>query len=135
MEDVTLTLAFDLEAVRRFEDPATVIESASQWSEHVGIVSDRPPHVLTKFTRDHAINQEFAPDPTEARVTLDHMREHYDTGRYVHIGTEDHHRERAEATDWEYLDVEAAAEMAGWKLTSSESTEPKRTSTSTDDWP
>lgn len=136
MDDVRLTLAFDLAALRRCVDPGAVVADASRWSEHVGVVTDRPPHVLTKFTREHAISQDFSPDPVSADETLEHMREHFDTGRYVHVGTAPSHERRASATGWEYLPIEEAASEAGWELGSEvDSPEPSRQNTSTDNWP
>lgn len=136
MDDARLTLAFDLEALRRVEEPAAVVADAARWSEHVGVVTDQPPHVLTKFTRNHAIEQDFSPEPAPAVVTLEHLHEHFDTGRYVHVGTSATHERRAETAGWEFLAVEAAAREAGWELDeSSESTGSSRVDTSTDDWP
>lgn len=139
MEDVRLTLAFDLDALRRLVDPGGAVADATRWSEHVGIVTDRPPHVLTKFTRDHGIQQDFSPDPGPAAQTLEHMREHFDTGRYVHVGTSPEHERRAETTGWEFLSLEEAAGDAGWDIAAepdaAKSDESSRLDTSTDDWP
>lgn len=136
MDDVRLTLAFDLAALRRLETPGTAVADAARWSEHVGVVTDRPPHVLTKFTREHAISQDFSPDPVSAQETLEHMRDHFETGRYVHVGTGAEHERRADAVGWEYLDIETAATEAGWELGSApEPAESSRVNTSTDDWP
>lgn len=136
MDDVRLTLAFDLDALRRFTDPGAVVTDATRWSEHLGVVSDRPPHVLTKFTRDHGIQQDFSPDPVPAVETLDHMREHFDTDRYVHVGTDSSHEARAETAGWEFLHVEEAASEAGWTLQSdTQPPDSSRLDTSTDDWP
>lgn len=136
MDDDRLTLAFDLVALRRVADPAAVVADAVQWSEHVGVVTDRAPHVLTKFTRDHGVTQDFSPDPVPAVETLEHMREHFDTGRYVHVGTKAEHQLRADTAGWEFLNIEEAANEAGWDLaTVPEHPESSRLDTSTDDWP
>lgn len=135
MEDVRLTLAFDLAALRRLSAPDAVMADAARWSEHVGVVTDRPPHVLTKFTRKHGIQQDFSPDPADAAETLTHLREHFDAGRYVHVGCSIEHEQRADASGWEYLDVEEAATEAGWELGRAQRTESTRLDTSTDDWP
>lgn len=136
MDDVRLTLAFDLAALQRLADPGAVVADATRWSEHVGVVTDRPPHVLTKFTRDHGIQQDLSPDPVPAVDTLEHMREHFDTGRYVHVGTSAEHEQRAETVGWEFLHVDEAASEAGWEpSTTTDSTESSRIDTSTDDWP
>ncbi|WP_255149833.1 DUF7124 domain-containing protein [Halorarius halobius] len=136
MDDVRLTLAFDLAALRRLSDPARVVADAKQWSEHVGVVTDRPPHVLTKFTREHAIDHALAPEPAPAVESLEHAREHFETGRYVHVGTREEHEGRAERVGWEYLEIAEAAELAGWGLeTPDEADDANRMETSTDDWP
>jgi hypothetical protein len=136
MDDASLTLAFDLEALRRVADPTAVVADAERWSEQVGVVTDRPPHVLTKFTREHAIQQAFSPEPEPAVETLEHMRRHFETARHVYVGTSSDHAQRAEAAGWEYLNVEEAARAADWELdTAPEPTGPNRVDTSTDDWP
>jgi hypothetical protein len=136
MDDASLTLAFDLEALRRVADPAAVVADAKRWSEQVGVVTDRPPHVLTKFTREHGIQQAFSPEPEPAVETLEHMRRHFETARHVHVGTSRDHAQRAETAGWEFLGIEDAARAADWELsTEPEPAESSRVDTSTDDWP
>lgn len=137
MDGGDLTLAFDLGALRRLGDPAGAVADADRWSEHVGIVTDRPTHVLTKFARDHAIDQAFSPSPEPAAESLRHAKDHFGTDRHVHVGTRPEHEERATEAGWEYLDVEEAAGEAGWPLEghSSSHRSRARVETSTDDWP
>jgi len=128
-----LTLAFDLAALRRVADPAAAVADARRWSEYVGVVTDRPPYVLTKFTREHAVGNDFPPEPAPAAETLDHMRTHHDTERYVFVVPDD---ATPTAEGWEPLPLSEAVERAGWELgnpRTSESDEP--TVEDDSDWP
>lgn len=131
-----LTLAFSLAALRRVADPAAAVADARSWSAAVGVVTDRPPHVLTKFTRDHGIQQAFEPDPAPAAETLAHVRHHHETDRHLFVGAGAADRATAAETDWEFLDVTAAADAAGWTLAERGAGDAHtRVETSTDDWP
>lgn len=134
-DDEVLTLAFDLSALRRLADPAAAFHDAEAWSEAVGIVSEKPAHVVSKFARDHALQQDFEPDPAPVPEMLAHVREHYGDVRCVYVGTAEGHREIAASVEWEYIDVTEAADAAGWSVTEAPATESTRTETSTDDWP
>ena len=130
---VSLTLAFELAALRRLADPGGAVADARDWSEHVGVVTDRPPHVLTKFTRDHGIRNDFQPASEPAAETLPHLLEHFETERFVLV---------ADAADsapdgWEHRPVEAAADRAGWDLAPESGTEDdaEASTRQRDDWP
>lgn len=130
-----LILAFSLSALRRVADPEAVFADAASWSTSVGIVTDRPPHVLTKFTRDHYIQQDFTPEPALAADTLEHVQAHHDTDRHLVVGATDADRAAAAAAGWEYLDVTEAAEGADWVLADADGPADTRVETSNDDWP
>lgn len=135
-EDATLVLAFDLAALRRLADPAGAVADATDWSRAVGVVSEKPAHVVSKFTRDRGIVQDFEPGPEPPGEALAHVREHYDAGRYAYVGVGPSHRETARSADWEFVPVEEAAASAGWTVVADETAdEPTRTETATDDWP
>jgi len=108
-----LTLAFDLEALRELSEPAVAFEDARRWSENLGIVSDQPPYALTKFTREHGLRNDFPPEPAPAVETLDHMRTHHDTERYVYVVPDG---ASTAPEGWERLPVSEAAERADWEL-------------------
>jgi len=108
-----LTLAFDLAALRGLSDPAAALADARGWSEQVGIVSDQPPYVLTKFTREHGLRNDFPPEPAPAAETLDHMHTHHDTERYVYVVPDG---ATITAGGWELLPLPEAAERAEWEL-------------------
>jgi hypothetical protein len=137
--NVSLTLAFELAAARRLADPESAVADARTWSDNVGFVTDRPPHVLTKFTRDNYIRNDFQPAAEPAAETLAHLQEHFETDRFVLVATETD----TAPEGWEYQPIEAAAERAGWKLreASKETNENEDEDTDThvtrerDDWP
>lgn len=115
--DGTLALGFELAAVKRLADPQGAYVDAVQWSQYFGVVSDKPAHAVNKFTRDHRIQIDFEPGPDGKAVTLAEMRHHFQTDRYVFVGTNRTDRELADEHGWEYLPVEEAAEAGGWELT------------------
>lgn len=133
-----MTLAFELSALEALADPEGAFGGARQWTEYVGVVSDEPTYVVTNYTRKHRIRQDFFSGPRGKAESLDSVREQFDTERHVFVGTSEEDRELAEQEAWEYLDVEEAAEAAGWTLADeaeeSEAAvaaeEPER-----DDWP
>lgn len=130
---MSLTLAFELAAARRLADPEAAVDDARTWSENVGVVTDRPPHVLTKFTRDNYIRNDFQPAAEPAVETLDHLREHFETERFVFVAQD--------ATDapegWTLRTIEEAAAEADWELhpepTEDDADAPA--SRERDDWP
>lgn len=130
--DTTMTLAIELAALRRLADPGDVVSTARRWSENVLVVTNRPPHVQTKFEREFGVQSDFEPEPTSGRTTLEHARTHLDTDRHVHVSVG-----RVETPDgWELLPLEEAADDAGWTLVESEPrARGTRVDTSTDDWP
>lgn len=133
---MSLTLAFELAALRRLADPEDAVADARSWSEHVGVVADDPPYVLTKFTRDHHVHNDFEPTTEPAAETLSHLFAHFETDRFVFV---------ADAADsapdgWEHQPVEDAVAEAGWELgTDDIGDEPPGKSGGTgrrrDDWP
>ncbi len=129
-----MTLAFELEALRSLADPNAVFNGARQWTEYVGVVSEKPTYVVTNFTRKHRVRQDFFSGPRGVEESLENIKEQFDTDRHVFVGTDDDDIAVAEATGWEFLHVEDAAEAAGWTMTTPEDTETIEES-SRDDWP
>ena len=129
-----MTLAFDLAALKRLAHPDAVFTDARQWSQYVGVISEKPTYVVTNFTRKHRIRQDFFSGPRGREESLESVREQFDTDRHVLVGTTEDDEALAESTGWEYLDVEEAAEAAGWELGEpepvAESQDARR-----DDWP
>lgn len=112
----TLTLAFDLAALEELADPEAVFQDARTWSEYVGIVSERPTYVVTKFAREHRIRQDFFSGPRGRRESLEQIGEQFQTDRHVFVGTSGEDEDLAAAVGWEYQQVEDAAEAAEWSL-------------------
>lgn len=129
-----MTLAFDLEALKQLARPDTVFTDARQWSEYVGVVSEKPTYVVTNFTRKHRIRQDFFSGPRGREESLQNVKNQFDTPRYVFIGTGEEDGELAESVGWEFLPVEDAAEAATWELGEPESPAENGEETR-DDWP
>jgi len=133
--DSDMTLAFELEALKELQDPQAVFTNARQWTTYVGVISSKPTYVVTNYTRQHRIRQDFFSGPRTRRESLGNIKEQFDTERYVFVGTDADDEALAEELDWEYLDVETAADAAGWEL----AVEPEPTQVQDDDdrddWP
>ena len=129
-----MTLAFDLAALKALARPDAVFNDARQWSEYVGVVSEKPTYVVTNFTRKHRIRQDFFSGPRGRGESLENVRDQFGTERYVYVGTEAGDADLAESVGWEYLSVEDAAEAAGWELGEPES-ESEASGETRDDWP
>jgi hypothetical protein len=129
-----MTLAFDLAALQELAEPDRVFTDARQWTEYVGVVSEKPTYVVTNFTRKHRIRQDFFSGPRGREESLESVKDQFDTERHVFVGTKEADRELAERVDWEYLPVENAAESAGWEL-ASDVEEPEPEEDARDDWP
>lgn len=112
----SLTLAFDLTALQRLADPEAVVQDARSWSEYIGIVSEQPTYVVTKFAREHRIRQDFFSGPRGREESLEQIREQFRTDRHVFVAVTEADAELAEAVGWEYLTVEDAADAADWEL-------------------
>jgi hypothetical protein len=112
-----------------------VFNDARQWTEYVGVVSEKPTYVVTNFTRKHRIRQDFFSGPRGVVESLENVKEQFDTGRHVLVGASDDDAAAAESAGWEYLPVEQAADAAGWGLADDDDTEAAFESNDRDDWP
>ena len=130
-----MTLAFELEALKALADPNAVFNDARQWTEYVGVVSEKPTYVVTNFTRKHRVRQDFFSGPRGVKESLENVKRQFDTDRHVFVGTSDEDRALAEETGWEYLPLEQASEAAGWTLADEEEEEDPFESEARDDWP
>ncbi|MHB9287753.1 hypothetical protein ACKVMT_12035 [Halobacteriales archaeon Cl-PHB] len=129
-----MTLAFDLEALKRLAHPDSVFNDARQWSEYVGVISEKPTYVVTNFTRKHRIRQDFFSGPRGREESLTNVLDQFGTERHVFVGTDAEDEELADAAGWEYLDVDDAADAAGWELGEAE-TPTQTEGDQRDDWP
>ncbi len=129
-----MTLAFELEALEALADPEAVFTDARQWTSYVGVISAEPTYVVTNFTRKHRIRQDFFSGPRSREESLVNIRTQFDSERYVLVGTSEDDRALADETNWEYVDVETAADAADWQLeTQTAPVEPQ--DDTHDDWP
>jgi hypothetical protein len=129
-----MTLAFDLAALKELARPDAVFNDARQWSEYVGVVSEKPTYVVTNFTRKHRIRQDFFSGPRGREESLENVKEQFDTERHVFVGTSGEDEALAGTVGWEFLDVGDAAEAAGWELGEAEPA-TQVADDARDDWP
>jgi len=129
-----MTLAFDLDALKDLARPDAVFNDARQWSEYVGVVSEKPTYVVTNFTRKHRIRQDFFSGPRGREESLENVKEQFDTERHVFVGTSGEDEALAGTVGWEFLDVGDAAEAAGWELGEAEPA-TQVADDARDDWP
>ena len=115
----TITLAFELAALERLADPAGVLKDTQRWTDHLGIVSDEPTHLVRKRARDYGLTPDFLPGPRDREGSLINVRNQpeHNADRYVLVSVDEGIKEHAERYDWEYRHIEEAAETAGWRLT------------------
>jgi len=114
----TITLAFELAALERLADPARVLRDTERWTDHLGIVSDEPTHLVRKRARDYGLTPDFLPGPRDRKGSLAKIRNQpeHSADRYIYVSDGDAMREPAERHGWEFRPIEEAAETAGWRL-------------------
>ena len=130
-----MTIAFELEALKRLARPEEVFSDARTWSEYVGVVSDKPTYVVTNFTRKNRIRQDFFSGPRGREESLENVKAQFDTERHVFVGVDEGDADLADAVEWEYLPVERAAEAADWELGDPEDEAATDDDDGRDDWP
>jgi hypothetical protein len=131
----TMTLAFELDALKALADPTAVFSDTRQWTKYVGVVSDQPTYVVTNYTRKHRVRQDFFSGPRGVVESLENVKRQFDTDRHVFVGTTDEDQAAAEETGWEFLPIEQAAEAADWALGDDEPEEDPFEDDGRDDWP
>jgi hypothetical protein len=131
----SMTLAFELSALKSLADPGEVFSAARQWSQYVGVVSDEPTYAVTNFTRKRRIRQDFFSGPKGKGESLEAVKSQFDTDRHVFIGTTDEDRALADEHGWEYLPIEEAAGAAEWELGEEEDEANAPVEDQRDDWP
>ena len=134
-EDGEMTLAFTLSALDALADPSAVFTDAREWATYVGVVSEEPTYVVTNYTREHRIRQDFFSGPRGVIESLESVKEQFRTDRHVFVGTDDDDAAIAREVDWEYLPIEEAAEAADWRLASETAETPQVEEDRRDDWP
>ena len=129
-----MTLAFELSALKALADPNAVFNNARQWTEYVGVVSEKPTYVVTNFTRKNRVRQDFFSGPRGVEESLENIKSQFDTDRHVFVGVDADDEALADAAGWEFLDVEDAAAAAGWTVWAADESTPADAQTR-DDWP
>ncbi len=130
-----MTLAFELEALKRLARPEEVFSDARGWTEYVGVISEKPTYVVTNFTRKNRIRQDFFSGPRGRRESLESVKEQFQTERHVFVGVDADDEALAEEVGWEYLPLERAAEAADWTLADDEEDDPTEELDQREDWP
>jgi hypothetical protein len=114
-----MTLLFQLAAIRRLARPSVAVDAASEWSEHIGIVTDGPPAEITAFTDENGIAVDFTSGEGGLAGSLAVARQRFPTDRHVFVGVSDDERRLTQSLGWEYLDIADAADAADWTLADS----------------
>ena len=130
-----MTLAFELEALKRLARPEEVFSDARTWSEYVGVVSEKPTYVVTNFTRKNRIRQDFFSGPRGREESLENVKAQFDTERHVFVGVDNEDAELAATVEWEHLPIERAAEAADWELGDPKDGDEAAADDARDDWP
>ena len=133
--DSDMTLAFELEALKELQDPQAVFTDARQWTTYVGVISEKPTYVVTNFTRKHRVRQDFFSGPRSRRESLGNIKEQFDTDRYVFVGTTGEDEQLADELDWEYVNVQTAADAADWAMAVDPEPATVEEEDTRDDWP
>jgi hypothetical protein len=133
--DSDMTLAFELAALKELQDPQDVFTDARQWTTYVGVISSKPTYVVTNFTRQNRIRQDFFSGPRTREESLGNIKEQFDTERYVFVGTSEEDEQLADELDWEYLGVEDAAGAADWQIAVDPEPATVDEDDERDDWP
>ncbi|RDZ35705.1 hypothetical protein C5B89_18505 [Haloferax sp. Atlit-47N] len=111
-----LTLAFSLRALDELARPSHALEDAARWTTHLGIVSSKPSFIERRRVREAGYEQEFLSGPRSIPEALASVRDHFETTRYVFVGTEETSEVVTRVPDWTYQSVSDAAAAAGWQL-------------------
>ncbi|KYH27892.1 hypothetical protein HAPAU_05670 [Halalkalicoccus paucihalophilus] len=112
-----MTMALTYEAAKRLADPGLVLAGAT-FADWIGIVGEVDAHVITTFQRKKGIDADFfngtGTGPGERLAEITEMSMFF-AERMVVLGCAGEEW-IAEEAGWEFLDIETAAEKAGWEL-------------------
>lgn len=126
MPSTDLTLAISLQALEELARPAQALKDAETWTSHVGIISSEPSYIERRRVREAGYHQDFLSGPRSIEEALSSVRGHFETNRYVFVGTDETSEAVKTVPDWTYLSVTDAARVADW---------PLATDSSANDWP
>jgi hypothetical protein len=117
-----MTLVFELDAIRAFDDPEAVFDDAREWSRYVGIVA-HDTDAVAAFLADRDVEQDFDLGDRDIWLIMDGIREDSDAPRHVFVGSTPEDRRIADATGWEYRTPAEVADAAGWSLVGDDGTD------------
>ncbi|WP_142860845.1 DUF7124 domain-containing protein [Salinigranum halophilum] len=122
----TMTLAFELAALRQIREPQAVIVDARRWAQNVGLVSTDScaAHV---FSAEHLIRRDFQIAPTASN--FQHLSSRITTERHVLVGESPDRPDYLPQHHWEYFALADAASAADWELDNNEA-KPRKQLTS-----
>lgn len=113
-------VALEFEGVlSRLEDPVESLGDVDAWAEWVGVVSEKPQHVVNGFCARREIHVDFFPGPKNGKMeTLRRAREEMgiDADRYIYVGSSKRDEVMAEKQGWEYMSREQVSENVGWSF-------------------
>ncbi len=137
-----MTLAFELAALQRLADPAAAIADATEWSEHLGVISEAPTYVVTSFARSQGVDLDFFSGPRDRTTSLQTIAHQFETDRYVFVGTEESDRDIVTDLPWEFQHIDDAATAANWECADNAASQsrsfadpPATDGPQHDDWP
>ncbi|MGB9963466.1 hypothetical protein [Halobacterium sp. CBA1126] len=113
-----MATAYTYEAVQRLADPRVALAETNEWSDWIGLVGDVPAHAINSFLREHELDIDFfngsGDGPAERLAAIGEHSMFY-SERMVVVGT-DGEEWMAEEAGWEFVNLDDAAESAGWEL-------------------
>lgn len=119
----TMTLAFELAALRQARDPQAVVVDARRWAQHVGLVSTDS-CAAHAFSAKHLIRRDFQVAPTTSN--FQHLSSRVTTERHVLVGEAPDRPDYLPQQHWEYFALADAASAASWELDNNETTSRKQ---------
>jgi hypothetical protein len=111
-----LTLAFSLLALEQFARPKRAFGDAATWTSYIGIVSSESSFVERRQVRETGYQQDFLSGPRSIEEALSSLRDHFETERYVFLGTDETSGVVETVPDWSFQSVSEAARAADWQL-------------------
>jgi DNA-binding response OmpR family regulator len=117
-----VTLAFSLQALEELTRPTRAFDDAATWASHVGIVSSESSVIERQRVREAGYQQDFLSGPRSIEEALSRIRSHFETERYVFVGTDETGGVAETVPDWTFQSVNDAATAADWRLATTSST-------------
>ena len=109
----TMTLAFELAALRQVREPQAVVVDARRWAQHVGLLSTDV-DAAHAFSAEHLIRRDFHVRPTSSN--FQRLCSQFTTERHVLVGVVSNRPDSLSRSQWAYLTIRDAADAAGWAL-------------------